>query len=357
MNGVAGSRNLVVDQGKSLAMICVVVLHASLAYVGVNTYAWVVNDTASSLFFAGLARVMDIFPMPAFFYYAGLFFARSVEKKDFHAYAVRRAARLLPPFVFGLVVLNPIAQYMRVLDSGNARGFFHFLFQEYFQRGMTSYHLWFLLVLFVFQIVLFSPVKRRRLEFFRNKALLIVVGVLLMTILARLLGDKTWITLIQVGVIRFEPARSIAYLSFFLLGVFRAVKSQGTLKDLIVSVIFFSLLLSVELLFSLFYYGVTRTSLFLSLVDCVLYFALAYSFIAMSLLFFSRSTVPFLVNIAQYSYGVYIAHFSIIVVLQYLLKHAPMSVYLKFMIVLFVSLPVSLLLVMLTKKLLARLRA
>jgi surface polysaccharide O-acyltransferase-like enzyme len=357
MNAVSGSRNVAIDQSKSVAMISVVTLHAALAYVGASTYGWIVNDSGSSLFFAALARILDIFPMPAFFYFAGFLFARSAQTKDFHAYAARRAARLLPPFVLGLLVLNPIAQYAGLLDSGKAQGFFHFLFQDYFQGGMTSYHLWFLLVLFVFQVVLFYPVKQRRLEPLRHKAVLLVAGVLLMTLLSRLLGDKSWITFIQEGVIRFEPARCIAYLTFFLLGVQGSIKSEGTLKDMAVSIAAFSIMNTVELLFSQAYYGHTSASLLLSFADCALYFALAYSYLSMSLLFFQRLPVPFLIAAARCSYGVYIVHFAIVVVLQHLLHPAPVNIYLKFAVVLSGSLALSVLLTMLSQKLMARLRA
>lgn len=103
--------------------------------------------------------------MPLFFFLAGASTWFALSHRGGGSYAWERFKRLLVPFLFGLVVLIPPQSYLGLLGHGGEPGsFFNWLptfFQlheadmdGYFMGGMTFGHLWFIIHLFFYSLIL-----------------------------------------------------------------------------------------------------------------------------------------------------------------------------------------------------------
>lgn len=118
------------------------------------------------------ARLLHAVRMPLFFLIAGLvgylFAARYTDSEVLK----RRAIRLLPPFLFGILLLTPWVKYFEVLDGRTIswRGIVPLegpppdmadVFRRYFTQGrwFSWSHMWFPLYLMIFAAV-FLPVMR-----------------------------------------------------------------------------------------------------------------------------------------------------------------------------------------------------
>ena len=98
--------------------------------------------------------------MPLLFWLAGSSSWYALQKRDGGQYARERVARLLVPFLFGLVVIVPPQGYMARLMQGYQGGYLNYLlgyFTDFsdlsgYYGTFTPAHLWFILYLFVISL-------------------------------------------------------------------------------------------------------------------------------------------------------------------------------------------------------------
>jgi peptidoglycan/LPS O-acetylase OafA/YrhL len=103
--------------------------------------------------------------MPLLFFLAGASTWFALTHRSGGGYAGERVKRLLVPFIFGLVVLIPPQSYLGMAWHGGEPGafftwlptFFHLAENDldgYFAGGMTFGHLWFIIHLFIYSLML-----------------------------------------------------------------------------------------------------------------------------------------------------------------------------------------------------------
>ena len=222
----SSNRSAIWDGCRSYLIMCVVILHSSLAYMSSGNYTWVVTDTSKNIIFDCISRIFDICLMPCLFFIAGYYTLYSMSSTTFYAYYFKRIKRLLLPFILGTFTLCPIVEYINLLDkSSNVPNYFSFWFFDFILAGATSRHLWFIFLLFIFQClsILFFKWSHSGLKNNKNNLTAVfminVVFIFLMAIFSYSIGDTTWFNFIGKGIIRFQPSRGIAYLAFFISGL------------------------------------------------------------------------------------------------------------------------------------------
>jgi fucose 4-O-acetylase-like acetyltransferase len=125
---------------------------------------WHVKSPAMSDAFDVFVWFIHQFHMPLFFVLAGWSLERSLGSRRVDEVRRERVARLLVPFLVGVILLSPPQAYVEaVTQHGFTGGYLAFLpwfftSLEYF----SWHHLWFLLYLFTFTMLYVRPLSRLR---------------------------------------------------------------------------------------------------------------------------------------------------------------------------------------------------
>ncbi len=146
------------DNIRALAMLLGILLHAALAYSPMVNAVWLTADSVNSAFFDGVFVVVHTFRMPLFFLVSGYFALLLIEKRGLKGFLINRVKRILLPFIIFLPLvlilvfitvgwaLNSIETNVPVLDLMSTKSAEH--------SGIQTMHLWFLLNLFFFCLLL-----------------------------------------------------------------------------------------------------------------------------------------------------------------------------------------------------------
>ena len=130
-NGSIASSSLALRNLRAIAILIVLAFHSMLAYLvfipagaadfDAPPYVWRAFAIADSRRFFGFDLIcawQDVYLMALMFFLSGLFVAPSLERKRAWPYLRDRLLRLGLPFVFGVVVLIPVATYPASLVTG-----------------------------------------------------------------------------------------------------------------------------------------------------------------------------------------------------------------------------------------------
>ena len=140
-------------------MVGVFLFHGTMF---LNPWDWHVKNAESSLALAVFSMLINSWVMPLFFAAAGVGSYFALQKRSSGAFLQERVKRLLVPIVLGAFVLSPHQVYVERLTHGDFSGDFWAFLPHYFEGwylingnfAWMGLHLWFLLVLFVFTLVL-----------------------------------------------------------------------------------------------------------------------------------------------------------------------------------------------------------
>lgn len=148
--------------------------HSSLIFGSEN---WVLNNAETSQHIAKCMTLGTGLILPLFFVIAGMssFYALNYVKAG--TYTLMRAIRLMVPFIIGIFTHIPVQVYLDEISSGAITGvsFFEFYGTILFQNGiydidpygafpLLGNHLWFLMILFVYSLILIGPFVLLRRE-------------------------------------------------------------------------------------------------------------------------------------------------------------------------------------------------
>ena len=215
------------DNLRTFLIFLVVVVHAGLVYEAVLANTWIVvdEDQASGL---GLLRMyLDLFIMFVMFFISGYFIPYSVQKQSSWKFIKSKIKRIMLPWLIAVFTLIPaykvIYLYTRNLPQEEWITYFHF-----FQRAggdMTSFAdnpvqnwLWFLPVLFLFQVVYLMLYKLRGLSFnitIKSAVILLLIVGMTYSMIISESGLKGWF---HSALLHFQRERFLVYFLAFLLG-------------------------------------------------------------------------------------------------------------------------------------------
>ncbi len=142
--------------------------------------AWHIKNAVLNIPIHIFNRFLDIWHMPLFFMLAGASVWFAFGKRSAGQFAGERVLRLLVPLVFGMLIIVPPQVYYERIFDGNFSGSFTAWYPNTFQGAysmdnaasgnLSWHHLWFLVYLFVFSLLLVVVFRYFRAE--KRKALI-----------------------------------------------------------------------------------------------------------------------------------------------------------------------------------------
>ena len=150
------------DWLRVIAVGAVFLVHAILPFAGGS---WIVTDREASTLAALLAGLFNQFGIPLLFLVSGAGVWFALRTRDAWQFIGERLKRLGVPFLFGIVIFSPIQSYFHLRTNEAFAGtllhhyipqFFrsnHFTSRDFQWVGSYGYHLWYLLFLLVFSLL------------------------------------------------------------------------------------------------------------------------------------------------------------------------------------------------------------
>jgi hypothetical protein len=367
-------------------ILLVVFEHALLPYSPHFKNTAYIADFGGDLFFDVFHYHNDTVMMPFLFLLSGMFVIPSLKRRGLGSFCREKFFRLVVPFFFGVVFLVPPQTYFKYLVKTDPNiGYFEYLKTVYFDGHMSPSGFWFLYYLFLLMVGLLilyyawpgfiklcgNFVRWLTARPIRGFIVFFIISAIIFGISDLLWGPLMWVGFGQIFYVG-PGSRFIIMILMFLLGVgiaeiglnqniaFLDKLGQSWPKWVLVAVITGALYMGYSLLYyhdgaynyeflRFRLYGGTweegwsilkeyappvlvRTTL-LGLFLCsltVMYFALFYRFL--------NKQNAIWQSLAASSFGIYIFHEPIQVPMTYAFYEVDISVYLKFLVVLCVSL-------------------
>lgn len=165
------NRQVDLDWIRVIATLIVFLYHISMFF---NPFPWhVKNSTIDQSYILVFSLLVGTWIMPIFFAISGITTYHALQKRSGKEFVKERLIRLGIPLVFGVIVLTPPQVFIERLTHQQFNGSFLEFFPRYFNglyleiNGTGNFaffglHLWYLLVLLVFSMILlplFSKVK------------------------------------------------------------------------------------------------------------------------------------------------------------------------------------------------------
>ncbi|QAU46156.1 acyltransferase family protein [Bradyrhizobium guangzhouense] len=220
----AKTRNLSLDRARTFLTLVVLLHHAVIPY----TYF---GHTDPKFFFGFdmIVLATDSFFMAMFFFLSGLFAWSGIARKGPASYLEDRVRRLGIPFVVCAFSVIPIAYYAISLRNNPEIGFSQFWWTTITQGPWPSGPIWFLWVLFAFDLIacllyriwpnLLDPInrlsvrgRRRPAEFF---AVMLAVSAAFYVPGLMYFGPSSWF---EFGPFSVQHGRVMLYATYFFFG-------------------------------------------------------------------------------------------------------------------------------------------
>jgi len=214
-----GNRIHWMDNLRTIIIFLVVLYHTAGVYSLTFQSFWLVADPAYSDVVGIFSVVLDVTVMPTIFFISGYLIPMSLRDKSGWAFLKSRFKRLMIPWVVAVLTLMPLYKviflYSRGLPQERWTTYFHFS-----SGNITSQNwLWFLPVLFSFDIlyVLLSKTNIRIPNISLKTAVIgtLVVGFLYSVGIGMAVGFRHWT---KTPLIDFETEKLLPYFLLFLLG-------------------------------------------------------------------------------------------------------------------------------------------
>ncbi len=199
-----GAHVAALDSSRALLMLLGLVIHAAAPYRASG--GWLVDDTAGVEALSLLSAWISTFRMPAFFLLAGLLSSWALGRRGGAAFLSRRAVRLLLPLAAAAVTLNALQQAW-LANHAAADCLPGAACAVNLPAAPWLGHLWFLLDLFVYTVVLvvmapWLPRVGATLE--RSLGRLPAASRLPLALAAAVLACFTWSLAIGVATLAFD---------------------------------------------------------------------------------------------------------------------------------------------------------
>jgi peptidoglycan/LPS O-acetylase OafA/YrhL len=157
---VTTSRQHYIDWLRVIATIGIFLFHNSRAY---DYGDWHVKNALTSLGATQFVEFMNIWMMPLFFILSGASVYYSLKSRNGGSFLKERFFRIMIPWLLtGIFVMGPLQVYLERLSHGEFSGNFFQFFPHYFDGlygfggnfAWAGMHLWYLMVLSVFSVIL-----------------------------------------------------------------------------------------------------------------------------------------------------------------------------------------------------------
>jgi hypothetical protein len=215
------------DNLRAFVVLLVIALHGFMNYMAYASDCYVV-DRQNSIFFTLLVLLIDVPIMPIMFFIAGYFALPSLRKSGGRVFLREKLMRLGIPWAIAVLVLAPPIAYMTYLSRDVPMGLFEFWRTDFWTEMYEQSVYWFLgILLFMFLVLGFVYSLSGRLraapqrvsipswKTFVSFAAVMSAGFLLPN-LWRSMDD--WMDVYYLFV--FQPVRLPVYIGYFVLGLY-----------------------------------------------------------------------------------------------------------------------------------------
>lgn len=345
------------DHLRTLAIFFVILVHAGIVYEQILENNWIVSDPAKNGSIGLVRMYLDLFVMYTIFFVSGYFVPLSVKSKRAVDFMKSKFKRILWPWMLAVFTLIPaykiIFLYARGLPQEEWYSYFH-IFQrtgsdlELFSNNPSQNWLWFLPVLFLFQVLYLAFSRMNlfplKISLKTGVVLTFIIGVVYSMILSNA-GLTGWL---HSGFLEFQRERLLPYFLVFLLGALcqeqQVFESERNRKYYILSNVALTLFLGVftAVALNLFFNLITpgRNYFFISdLIDRLVYYITAlasmFSFLYILIYVFRfnfNKTNRLLDQLNKNSYSVYIIHVIVLGVIALLMVPLPIPALLKYLL-------------------------
>ncbi|WP_158275706.1 acyltransferase family protein [Marinilabilia rubra] len=350
-------RILFLDNFRTFLIFLVVLLHAGLVYEAVLENSWIVVDPVKNNSIGLIRLYLDLFIMFSIFFVAGYFMPFSLKRKTRGQVFRSKFKRIMLPWLLAVSTLIPaykaIFLYSRGLPQEEWFTYFHFFERAgsdltIFSNNPTQNWLWFLPVLFSFQVIylLASRLKKYTLRISLKTG--VILTLVLGTTYGMVISMNGWTGWTHTALFDFQNERLGIYFLSFLLGTLCAklkVFDRPWSKK-------YYILSNVALTIAIGIYTVVALNLFFNLIDPArnYYFIspvadrLVYhttallsmlSILHVMLFTFRRyfnKTNPLINELNRNSYNVYIIHMIVMGIVALMLIQVPVPAMVKFFI-------------------------
>jgi len=215
------------DNLRTFLIFIVILLHAGIVYEPILLDTWIVSDPSKSGSIGLIRMYLDVFVMFTLFFISGYFIPKSLKNNTDLDFIKSKFKRIMIPWIVAVSTLIPIYKiiflYFRGLPQEEWYSYFHF-FQRIgsdlsiFSNDLNQSWLWFLPILFLFQVLYFVLSKTKLISLnisLRTGVLLTLIIGVIYSMTISILGLKGW-TLTTL--LDFQNERLLVYFLVFLLG-------------------------------------------------------------------------------------------------------------------------------------------
>jgi len=358
------------DNLRTFMIFLVVVLHAGIVYEPILENTWIVSDPVKANGIGLIRMYLDIFVMFTIFFISGYLIPNSLKNKSNWTFITSKFRRIMIPWMVAVFTMIPaykaIFLYSRGLPQEAWYTYFHF-----FQRAggdMSSFAdnpamnwLWFLPVLFVFQMIYLGLSKTKLLSLkisLKTGVLLTLVAGVAYSMLITELDLRGWY---HSFLLHFQNERILVYFFVFLFGSLcnklKVFESPKNMKLYIWANVSLTLSLGIftAVALNLFFNLIdpARNFFFVSqTIDRIVYyttlmtsmFSFLYVFMHSFRFSFNKSNA-LMRELNKNSYAVYIIHLPVVGLAALILLSVSLPAMVKFLIVSVTAFAVSNLLV------------
>ncbi len=215
------------DNLRTIMILLVVILHAGMTYMAGFESFWLVNDPDKINALGLVNMYLDIFVMFTIFFISGYLIPYSLKAKSAKVFIASKFKRILFPWILAVVTLIPaykaIFLYSHGLPQQEWYSYFHFYSRSgedpsFYANNPTQNWLWFLPVLFAFQMIYLALSKLNLLRWnisMKTGILLTFTLGLAYSMIISSLGLTGWF---HSWVFDFQRERLLVYFMIFLLG-------------------------------------------------------------------------------------------------------------------------------------------
>jgi glucans biosynthesis protein C len=193
MKDISINRQVDLDWIRVIATYVVFIYHISMFF---NPFPWhIKNDVINESYILVFTLLTGTWIMPIFFAISGITTLHALGRRTSKEFIRERLVRLGIPLVFGVFVLTPPQVFIERLTHQQFEGSFIDFFPHYFDGlyleingtgnfAFVGLHLWYLLVLLIFSLLLLPVFKKVRISKSFNKSHYLLLPLVLFIVAA-----------------------------------------------------------------------------------------------------------------------------------------------------------------------------
>lgn len=353
VNAEQNGRLHFLDNLRSFTIVCVVFLHAALAYTYCVPSWWQVIDNQKSYALDLFVVSTEVFWMPLLFFIAGYFAVRSLARRSKSSFMKEKFKRIVAPWILGVLFLAPLIQYFYFASRNQTpSSYLSYYFNTFFGTAYTQSVYWFLGILALFFFLLLALYYiYPSLTKIDNKPsspplmfsfFFILIQSIIFFSVTTVADD--FISYQLMYLIEVRVTRLILYASYFFLGVYAYKQQWFTTSGYAPSPKFWLpssiLILIAYTVFKVIYF--TKMDLLPvmagnSLLFCSVCHCMIFCMLAVFYKWANFASTP-LGKISGNSYAIYYIHMPIVLAYNLIIRDFTWNVYIKYSLVVGLSL-------------------